>query len=166
MLEINAGIIWVIINLIVLYIVFKKFLFDRIMNVIEKRNQMINEQFDTAKEKQEAADALKKEYEDSLQNAREESKQIIQTAKENGQKEYNRIIEEANDKSLQIIEQANTAAQNDREKALEDARSEIAELAVMAAAKIVADSAGSQIDASLYNDFFAKAGKQHDINSN
>ena len=143
MLEINAGIIWVIINLIVLYIVFKKFLFDRIMNVIEKRNQMINEQFDTAKEKQEAADALKKEYEDSLQNAREESKQIIQTAKENGQKEYNRIIEEANDKSLQIIEQANTAAQNDREKALEDARSEIAELAVMAAAKIVADSAGS-----------------------
>ena len=46
MLKIDPwNIIWTIVNLLFLYFVFKKFLFDRVMDVINKRDEMIKRSF-------------------------------------------------------------------------------------------------------------------------
>ena len=50
MIEININLVFTIINLIVLYLLMKKFLFAPILNVMEQRKNMIDQQFASAKE--------------------------------------------------------------------------------------------------------------------
>ena len=46
MLKIDPwNIIWTVVNLLFLYWIFKKFLFDRVMGVINQRDEMIQKQF-------------------------------------------------------------------------------------------------------------------------
>ena len=59
MLSLNAwNIIWIVVNLLVLYLIFKKFLFQHVFNVIKAREVLINEQLENAKKTNE--DALEK----------------------------------------------------------------------------------------------------------
>ena len=54
MLSINFwNILWTVVNLLVLYVVFRKFLYQRVMNVIEAREEMVKKQFDDAKKSEE-----------------------------------------------------------------------------------------------------------------
>ena len=75
------NIVWTIVNLLVLYLVFKKFLYKPVMNVIEARENMIKQQFDSAKKDQDEALKLKAEYHDRLENAKTEADQIILDAR-------------------------------------------------------------------------------------
>ena len=54
------NILWTVVNLLVLYLVFKKFLFKPVMKVINAREDMIKQQFDDAKKSQEEADAFER----------------------------------------------------------------------------------------------------------
>ena len=66
MLSINFwNILWTVVNLLVLYVVFRKFLYQRVMNVIEAREEMVKKQFDDAKKSEEDARKLK-EIKESL----------------------------------------------------------------------------------------------------
>ena len=56
MLKIDPwNIIWTVVNLLFLYWIFKKFLFDRVMGVINQRDEMIQKQFSEAKKKSKRA---------------------------------------------------------------------------------------------------------------
>ena len=73
MIEININLVFTIINLIVLYLLMKKFLFGPILNVMEQRKNMIDQQFASAKDTEEQAYELKGKYEDALKSAKDES---------------------------------------------------------------------------------------------
>ena len=81
MLKLGWDLVWTIINLIVLYLLMKKFLIGPVMGIMEKRKALIASQFDHAKAVQEKADELKGQYEQALSSAKEESAQIIEGAK-------------------------------------------------------------------------------------
>ena len=77
MLKLGWDLVWTIINLIVLYLLMKKFLIGPVMGIMEKRKALIADQLDHAKVTNEQAEALKGQYEQALSSAREESVQII-----------------------------------------------------------------------------------------
>ena len=53
MLSLNPwDILWTIVNLLVLYAIFRKFLFQPVMNIIHEREDMINKQFEDAQKQQ------------------------------------------------------------------------------------------------------------------
>ena len=66
-----STIIFTIINLLVLYFFFRKFLFGRVNAVLEQREQLIEKEIGEAEEKNQKAEAMQKEYEDKLAGARE-----------------------------------------------------------------------------------------------
>ena len=77
MLSINPwNILWTVVNLLVIYAIFKKFLFQPVMNVINAREKMINDQFESAKNAEDEAAKLKKEYHDKIKTAKTEPDQI------------------------------------------------------------------------------------------
>ena len=61
-----STIIFTIINLLVLYFFFRKFLFGRVNAVLEQREQLIEKEIGEAEEKNQKAEAMQKEYEDKL----------------------------------------------------------------------------------------------------
>ena len=67
MLNINPwNMVMIVINLLVLYAIFRKFLYKPVMNVIHRREELIQGQFDSAKKTQDDALQLKADYEERL----------------------------------------------------------------------------------------------------
>ena len=96
MLSINPwNILWTVVNLLVIYAIFRKFLFQPVMNVINAREEMINNQFKSAKNAEDEADKLKKEYHDKIKTAKTEADQILADAKERAHEAYNSQMEDS-----------------------------------------------------------------------
>ena len=66
-----------VVNLLVLYAIFKKFLYQPVMNVINARDDLVKSQFADAKKEQHDAKSLKVAYPDKLESAKTEADQII-----------------------------------------------------------------------------------------
>ncbi|MGN1349506.1 MAG: F0F1 ATP synthase subunit B [Anaerovoracaceae bacterium] len=155
MLTLNWNIFWIVFNIIVLFILLRIFLFKPLNNLAEKRRQLIEGQIEEADTKNKEATELKDRYEASLKGAKEESAQIISSAKERAQVQYNSIIDKANEDAAHIVEQANKAAESDREQILREAKAEIAEMALAAASKVIGSTVDGSSNKKLLDDFLA-----------
>ena len=112
MLNINPwNMVMIVINLLVLYAIFRKFLYKPVMNVIHRREELIQGQFDSAKKTQDDALQLKADYEEKLQKANVKADEIILEAKADIEKE--------------------------QKQAQQEVQGEIAKLALIAARKII-----------------------------
>ena len=163
MLRVDINLVFTIINLLVLYLLMKKFLFGPVVAVMEKRKAMIEEQFANAAAAEKNANELKSQYEDTLKTANADADNIIQEAKTTAKTEYDRIVSDANSK---IIENAEKTVVSQREKTLRGLESQIAGLAIDTAAKVIGEQAGSLDNAKLYDEFLNKAGDAHDTDIN
>lgn len=153
------NILFVVINLLVLYLFMKLFLFKPIKSVIDKRDAMIRESLDQAEDSKLKANELLEQRRKELSGVKAESSKIMEKAKANARDEYNRIVSGANEEAGSILKQARAQAKSEHDSAIAGAREEIAELAMAAAEKILSGSAGEQLDKSIYNDFLAEKGE-------
>ncbi len=161
MLNINAfNIIATIVNLLILFIAMRLLFFKPILNIIAKRQEEADKQFDEAAKRQEEADELKAQYESSLENIEEEKKQVVQAARKDADEQYKKIVSEAEDKADKIRQDAVNEAENEKSQIMKAAEKEIADMVVDAARKVVGTQSGADIDASLYNQFLDKAGDE------
>ena len=112
MIEININLVFTIINLIVLYLLMKKFLFGPILNVMEQRKNMIDQQFASAKETEEKAYELKGKYEDALKSAKDESMRIVNQAKDEAKVQADRIVKDANTQAGEMLDKAKADSQS------------------------------------------------------
>ena len=74
------GIVFTMINLIVLYLILRHFLIGPIRNIMQKRDEMLAKQFADAKAKEEQAAEMKTQYEALMHDAKEESNRILENA--------------------------------------------------------------------------------------
>ncbi len=155
MLTLNWGIFWIVFNIILLFILLRIFLFKPLQKLAEKRTALIEGQIEEADRKNKEASELKDQYEASLKGAKEESAQIVSSAKERAQVQYDSIIEKANEDAAHIVEQANKAAESDREQIMRDAQNEIANIALAAASKVLGSTVDSGANKKLLDDFLA-----------
>jgi F-type H+-transporting ATPase subunit b len=149
-----------VINVLVLFLLVQKFLVKPIMGVIEKRENMINSQFEEAKETKETADSLKTQYEDSLKSAHEESLAIVDKARTNAQTEYDRIVKDADDQAKSIVAKAKTDAELEKDQALKEVKSEIGDLIALAVGKVATNNASAENDKELIDKFLADVDKE------
>ena len=138
MLKIDPwNIIWTVVNLLFLYWIFKKFLFDRVMGVINQRDEMIQKQFSEAKKSQDDAESLKSDYKKKLESAKTQADQIILDARERAEAEQEKALERTRQEADSMLEKAKADIASEQEKATKAAEAEIAKLAILAARKIV-----------------------------
>ena len=162
MLKLGWDLVWTIINLIVLYLLMKKFLIGPVMGIMEKRKAAIADQLTHARTVNEQAEALKGQYQQAISSAKEESAKLIKEAKAEAKKAGEDIVEHANIQAADIIEIAKQTAQQEKEQALQSAKSEIAGLAMEAAKKLLTDGNSMDGNRMFYDEFLAKAGEEYD----
>ena len=134
----------------------KKFLFKPVNNIIAQREEAIKKQFDDADEAQKKADDLKKQYEDSLVNAKEDSAKLVQEAREKARVEYDRIVKSADE---EVTKRMQETIQEEKNKSIRSMQSEIQNLVVAAASKVVGDQVSPEHSQKLYDDFIAEMGE-------
>ena len=152
------NLVWNIINLVVLYLLLRHFLFKPVMGIMDKRRQIIEDGLRNAQDAQNDAMKMKQEYEDALKGAKQESVQIVENARSAAKNEYDRIVAEAGEKAGSIIENAKETVRVERERTMRELQGEIAGLAVASAAKIV----GKTADQDLYDQFLKEVGGTHE----
>ena len=153
MLKFDLNFLVMLLNLVVFFVLMKVFLFKPIMKVMEKRKEMINNQFKEADEAQAQAEELKKKYEEKLENIGDESQRIIDEAKENAKTEYSKIIERAESDADKLLDEAKKQAVAERENEMRTARENIAELAMEAAAKVVGANVTDKTNSDIFDEF-------------
>ncbi len=164
MLRLDWNIVATIINLIVLYLLMRFFLFGPIQAIIDKRKQWIDSEFDQAKEVQEEASQMKNKYEDLMEHIKEESNKILEQARAQAKVEYDMKLEQAKEQADKLLEAAREKIETEREKMLRELERQISSLAMCAAAKVIGRNASSKYDDALYKQFFGETGETNETN--
>lgn len=147
------GLVWTIINLIVLFLLLRHFLINPVSNIMEQRRKLIADGLQNAQDTQDAANRLKAEYEEALSGAKKESAEIVDKARIDARAEYDRIVGEAGAKAGNIIENAKENVRIEREQTMKELQSQIAGLAIASAEKIVGDK-----EQNIYDQFLGEVG--------
>ncbi len=153
MIKFDFNLLWTIINLIIFYVLMRVFLFKPIKKTIDKRNELIQNQFRQAEDANTAAEEKMADYESKIANAESEAQQIIDDAKVNAKTEYNKIIERAQNDADELKEQNKKQLAVETENARRAAKEEIASLAMQAAEKVVGASISDQTNSDIFDEF-------------
>lgn len=131
----------------------KKFLFNPIKKVLDKRQELIDEQFKNAEYTNAAADEKMADYESRIANVESEAEQIISDAKADAKVEYDKIIDRAEVDAKQLKAEAQKQIEAETLSARKAAKEEIASLALQAAEKVVGKAVDAQTDSDIFDEF-------------
>ena len=153
MLSVNMSIVYTIINLLILYAFFRKFLFGRVEKILKERKEQIegaNKQLDAEISK---AKSEKEKYETEVRSLEEEKDKTLAEWRGRGFEEYNRIIANAKVEAGRIIADARKDADNETLITREKNQEALKELVIDAASRISAQTADQVSDSALYDEF-------------
>lgn len=161
MLRLDINLLFTVINLLLLFVIIRVFLFKPIKKVMAKRQEEFDKQFTDAQSVTDKANELKKQYEDSLSGVEAEKAAVISEGRAKASAEYDRIVADAQVEAQKVLENARKAAEIEKDKSIKEAKEQIADLVVAATAKVVASGQGEEADRELYNQFLAKTGEEN-----
>lgn len=162
MLTLNMNIVWTFVNLIVLFILLRVFLFKPVTNIINQRQRILSEQMNQAdgmeKTAKEHLNEANKVLQSSNSLAQAHADKIIEDAK----LENARIINEAKEEADRILTDARLRAKREAELLMNESKGQIAELALAAAKKLAKVNRNEAEEQSLFNDVLREASIRHD----
>lgn len=132
--------LWIVIaqliNFWILFFIFKKFLWEKIVTAIEERRKHLkasNEAEDLAKQKIEDAE---KEVENILENARKKAGEIEKSAEDLAKQNTSKTLEKASRDAEYIVKSAESQIEKDRLNMENSMRSKILDLSLRLSSKI------------------------------
>lgn len=161
MLKIDQNVLFTIINILILYWILKKFLFRPVTQVMEKRKQLIEQDFSAAREKEAQADALKQQYEGKLNHADEEARMMMEQTRQAAKAERSRILQEADCEAKAALEKNRRMLEKERKEMLSSVQDDVAKLAIEAAGRILGQKDPADTDSRMYSLFL----NETDVNS-
>lgn len=147
MFDINPGLgIWTSLVFVLLVIVLGKFAWKPLLKSLQDREEKIRDSLEQAERARAEAAELLKQNERNMARAEEEYQRIVRDAKAFGEKMKEEIVNKARVQAQSEIRNAKDEIQRDVDAAKQQLRSEVADLAIKAAEKILDETldAGKQ----------------------
>jgi F-type H+-transporting ATPase subunit b len=135
-----------LVTLIVLYLILKKFFFEKIRDFVQAREQTVKDTFDNADRVNKLADEKLREYNEQLSQIDAIGRETVKESKRRADERAQEIINEANRKAGEMIAQAEREIEREKLKSVGEMRDHIASLALYAAEKILE----KELDASAH----------------
>ena len=152
-LNLNAQIIWVFVDLLLLFVLMKKFLFGTITRMLDDRAQEVSDTLDQADRRLAEAEQQQTAHAAQLASAKAEAAQIIEDARARGQQEYDRLVAEARTAVQRLEEQSAQRRASERAQMLREAKKELAALVLLTTAKVSRQTLDSDTDRVMIDDF-------------
>lgn len=147
-----------LINLVIIVVALKHFFWDKIKNVIQEREDYIEETMTKAEEESQKARLYLIENERILKASKEEGNKIIEEKKAKASKIYEEIVDEAKSESKAIIDRAKVEIERQKEKAEYELKKQVIDLAIDISAKALDEKVQDETQRNLINDFINKVG--------
>ncbi len=149
-----------LLNLLILTLLVKKFLFKPVQNIIAQRQQAADAMLVEAQTAKEEAQTAKAEYEKSIAGAKDEAAQIVEEATRAASRRSEQMMSEAADSARRMKERAETEIEQERKKALNDVKDEIGGMALDIASKVVEREISEKDHRQLIDEFIQNVGEQ------
>lgn len=145
-------------NTIILFFVLKRLLFKPVLKVIDDRDQDIKNKIDEGNRAMEEGLQFKEEYEDKLDQIKNQGQAILEKSKKKADERAEQIIFEARNEASAIKEKASLDIEKERQQAYEDVKGDISDIAILAAAKVIEKDIDSSKHKELIDEFIKEVG--------
>ncbi len=149
-------------NLILLFLIVKKFLYKPAKRMLEARQNAIQSDYDAAAEAKEQAYSEKIKYEEKLQSAKSEADEVIKSAVNIANEREKEIIAQAKAKADGIVRQAENEAVLERKKAEDAVKKEIVEVSSLLTEKVLEREVSAQDHQRFIDSFIESIGDEND----
>ena len=154
--------IFTLVNLLVLFIVMKKYLFGPVKKMIDDRQKEIDDLYADANQSKADATELKDQYETRLAEANEEKEEILRTAYRKAQLREEEILREAQDKAAQTLKRADAQIELEKKRALNEIKDDVSTMAVDIASAVLSRDIRAKEHTALIDSFIENLGESHD----
>jgi F-type H+-transporting ATPase subunit b len=133
----NVGLmIWTIVVFVISMLILRRFVFPRIGEALDKRAQTIEGDIDAAARLREDADKVLDEYRERLKEARAQSEEIVQRARQTAEAHEKESKEQGKELLAEAAQRAQREIETATRRALDELRREVADLTIMATEKV------------------------------
>jgi F-type H+-transporting ATPase subunit b len=130
-------IVWTIVTFLLLLGILWKFAWNPILGALDAREAAIQKTIDDAERLQAEAEAVLKEHQHRMAEARAEGNRILDEARQAGEHMKQDILEKARAESEKVLERAHRQMELETEQAIQTIRAQAADLALRAAEKVI-----------------------------
>ncbi len=134
---------WMAIVFIIVLAILWKWGFPSIVNMVNSRKEFIDDSLRKAHEANERLANIQKEGEAMLQNAREKQAQILKDAADTRDAIVVKAQEKATNEGSRLLNEAKAEIEAEKQNAIRDIRTQVAEISVQVAEKIVREKLSS-----------------------
>ncbi|MDO5707636.1 MAG: F0F1 ATP synthase subunit B [Andreesenia angusta] len=148
-----------LISTLILFLVLRAKLANPMKEFLNKRAEAIKADLDAAELEKTEAEKLRAQYEASLNSAKDEAREIVDTAKKRGDQLKDEIVAEAKHEAQIISERATNDIEREKEKALDSLKSEVADMAMLVASKVVNKDLDEKTHKNMIDQFINEVGE-------
>lgn len=152
-------IIFQILNLLLLMVIFKKYLFKPVTEILEKRQAEIEGHYQEAQQAETDAKAMKADYESKMAGARQEADRVIKTATESANAMSASIVEDARTQADQLKRRAQTEIDLERRRAFDEVKGELSGIALDIASQVIEREVNEKDHEAFINEFIKNVGE-------
>lgn len=150
LVKIDPGLfIWTIVTFLVLLGLLAKFVWNPLLSALQNRENRIKKSLEDAEKAQHELERVQAESEIIVSKARAESQTIISEGKAASTKMNDEMMLQAKEKANSIVEDAKKQIDLEKEKAISSIKSEVVELSLMAAEKLLRRNLSTEDNRSL-----------------
>ncbi|MBR5308500.1 MAG: F0F1 ATP synthase subunit B [Clostridia bacterium] len=153
-----------LLNLTIMFLILKKFLFKPVKNMIAKRQSEVDAQYENAASAEKNAMESKAMWEEKLASAKDEADTIIKSASESAARRGDEIVAEAKDKAEGILRQAQNQAELEKKKAYDSIKKDIADVSTLLSEKMLEREIKTDDHRKLIDSFINNIGDGDDGN--
>ncbi|MBE3113050.1 MAG: hypothetical protein IMZ49_00320 [Actinobacteria bacterium] len=148
-----------IINFLILIYLLKRFLFNRIIQIMDEREKQITDRMQDAKTAKEAAQKELDEQQRIREELQEKWNEMLAQAKKDAQKKREELVKDARSKIDEEQKNWREAISKQRTAFLRDLRHLSCEQVCQMSRKVLADLAGEKLENQLIENFLIQLGK-------
>ena len=147
-------------NLVIVFLMLKKFLFQPVNKMIDDRQKEIDDIYADANAARQDAEAMRADYTQKLNQAKETSAQIVAEATQEANRRSDEIIRQARQDADALRQKAGTDIELEKKKALNEVKSDISRIALDIAGKVVERELDGRDQERLVEGFLREMGDQ------
>lgn len=159
MIDLNATFFAQILNFLILVAILRALCYKPVVRMIKAREDKIAESLAKADSDVAEAEALKKDYQAQLAEAREKAQAIVDKAEKVAASNRETSLQDTKREIEQMKKAAQAEIQRDRERAADQLKKEIVALSLLAAGKVVEKNMEASENEALVGDFIDKLDK-------
>ncbi len=161
MLTLNLNLLYTVVNVLILFLLLRKFLYKPVMGIIAQRQKQVDDALNAAETSKQEAAATLNDAQAKLRNVDVEAAARRETYEQQAETAKQQLLAEAQKKDYAIVDEDKAAAEAERQHKLREADAQTTALARAMCEKLLSRNLTEQDDSRLLDDLLEKAGAEH-----